>query len=222
MRKRVALLTIGQSPRVDIIPEIRASLSEHVEITEGGVLDDLDREEIEAHAPKTPQRTLVSRMKDGSEVRIDKSYVYERLQQLLHNFEDQVDLIGLLCSARFPVLSCRCPVITPYQILHGFVSAVRLPGPIGFVVPALDQIGPITEEFQECGMKIIGAALSPYAQADRFTSSIRQLTNQGVAAIVLDCFGYTLAMKRMAESISELPVICVRSLFIESLRELVS
>ena len=221
MKKRIALLTIGQSPRVDITPEIRASLSEHVEIVEGGALDDLDREEIEAHVPKTPQSTLVSRMKDGSEVRIDKSYVHERLQQLVHNFEDQVDLIGLLCSARFPVFSCQCPLIVPYQLLHGFVSAIRFPGPIGLVVPALDQVDPITKEFQERGMSSIGAALSPYVQADHFTAAIRQLTDQGVAAIVLDCFGYTLAMKRAAESISKKPVICVRSLFINALKELV-
>ena len=122
--KKIALLTIGQSPRVDVTPEIRASLSEYVEIVEGGALDDLDREEIEAHVPKTPQSTLVSRMKDGSEVRIDKSYVHERLQELIHNFEAQVDLIGLLCSATFPIFSCRCPLIIPYQLLYGFVSAI--------------------------------------------------------------------------------------------------
>jgi len=219
--KKVALLTIGQSPRVDVTPEIRAYLDESIEIVEGGALDDLDREEIEAHVPKTPQSTLVSRMKNGSEVRIDKSYVHERLQELIHNFEAQVDLIGLLCSATFPIFSCRCPLIIPYQLLYGFVSAIQFPGPIGVVVPAQEQVSPITKEFQELGMDAIGAAISPYAHAEHFGSSIRQLADQEVAAIVLDCFGYTLAMKRTAEFISELPVICVRSLFIDALKELV-
>jgi len=217
---KIALLTIGQSPRVDVTPEIRAYLDEGVEIVEGRALDDLDREEIEAYVPKTPQSTLVSRMKDGSEVRIDKSYVHERLQELVHKFEGQADLIGLLCSATFPIFSRRCPLIVPYRLLYEFVSAIQFPGPIGVVVPAQDQVSPITKEFQELGMDVIGAALSPYAQADHFTTSIRQLTDQGVAAIVLDCFGYTLAMKRTAESISKRPVICVRSLFINALKEL--
>lgn len=221
MKRRVALLTIGQSPRVDITPEIRAHLGEGVEILEGGALDDLSWEEIEAHAPKTPQTTLVSRMKDGSEVRIDKGYVHKRLQQLVHDFEDQVDLIGLLCSATFPVFSSRRPLIVPYQLLYGFVSAIRFPGVIGLVVPAPDQIDSISKEFRELGTDVIGTALSPYAEAAHFGSSVRQLANQGVAAIVLDCFGYTLGMKRAAETISKKPVICVRSLFINALRELI-
>lgn len=221
MKKRIALLTIGQSPRVDITPEIQASLSGQVEILEGGALDDLNHQEIKAQAPKTPESTLVSRMKDGSEVRIDKAYVHKRLQQLIHNFEGRVDLIGLLCSATFPHLSCQCPLIVPSELLYGFVSAIRLPGPLGVLVPAPDQIIPITKEFQERGTNSIGAALSPYAQADYLTASINQLTDQGVVVIVLDCFGYTLAMKRTTESISQRPVVCVRSLFINALKELI-
>lgn len=220
MKRRIALLTIGQSPRVDVTPEIQTSVSGQVEIVEGGALDGLDREEIKAQAPKTAQSTLVSRMKDGSEVRVDKSYVHERLQQLVHYFENRVDLIGLLCSATFPDFSCQCPLIVSYQLLYGFVSAVWLPGPLGVVVPAPDQIVPITEEFQERGMRSIGTALSPYAEADHFAESINQLAAQGAAAIVLDCFGYTLAMKHVAEDISKRPVVCVRSLFINALKEL--
>ncbi|WP_342788308.1 AroM family protein, partial [Desulfurococcus sp.] len=44
--RRVGLITIGQSPRVDVVSEIKDILGSEIEILECGALDDLAREQI--------------------------------------------------------------------------------------------------------------------------------------------------------------------------------
>ena len=221
MSYRIALLTIGQSPRVDIVPEIRRSLPEYVEIVEAGVLDDFSVTQIASHMPKTREATLVTRLRDGTEVHIDKQYAHGKLQQLVHALQGQVDLIALLCSATFDSIFSSCPLIIPDRLMYGFLSSVLFPAPLGVLVPVSDQISVVTEEFRAHGLRALGASVSPYAKEDRLATAIRDLTVEGISAIVLNCFGYTLEMKRSAEAISGKGVVCVRSLLIAALVELV-
>lgn len=63
---KIGAVTIGQSPRDDIIPEIRDILGPGVEIIETGVLNGLSLEEIKDFYPEPTDFTLVTRMKDGT------------------------------------------------------------------------------------------------------------------------------------------------------------
>ena len=47
----IGLVTIGQSPRSDVVPDMAAILGPAVEIREAGALDGLARSEIDALAP---------------------------------------------------------------------------------------------------------------------------------------------------------------------------
>ena len=74
--KRIGAITIGQSPRVDVVPEMQQILGPDVEIVQAGVLDGLSPEEIAALAPAgngdseirrlRGSPVLVSRLRDGS------------------------------------------------------------------------------------------------------------------------------------------------------------
>ena len=43
--KKIGAITVGQSPRVDLIPEIQPILGDSVEIIQAGTLDGLSKEE---------------------------------------------------------------------------------------------------------------------------------------------------------------------------------
>jgi len=218
---RIGLVTIGQSPRVDIAPDIRSVLPSTVSIVEGGALDGLSEAEVLAHTPASKGSTLCSRLADGTEVQFDKDFAHERLQQVIRTLEDDVDLIGILCAGTFTKLTAKIPLLIPNQLLQGYLTALSLPGPWGMLVPKADQVEPILAELEEWGVEAVGMALSPYAEGDRLEQAVRELVDRQVSAILLNCFGFTLEMKARAQAVSQKPVIAVGSMFIHALTELI-
>jgi len=218
---RIGLITIGQAPRDDVVPEIRQFLSQDVEIIQAGALDGLTLKEISLHSPKSEQKTLVTRLASGQEVLVDKDFVHERIERIIHSLEKEVELLGLLCSGTFPQLSARVPLLLPYLLLEGFLTALALPGPLGVVVPSPKQIASAVQEIQKLGIPAIGAAVSPYTEGHRVVETARSLVEHGAAAILLHCFGYPLWTKNQVHLATGRPVILVRSLFARALAELV-
>src|SRR3989442_131023 len=68
LRSVVGLVTIGQSPRSDVVPEMAALIGPGIEVREAGALDGLKRSEIEPLAPTGDDEILVTRPQDGSAV----------------------------------------------------------------------------------------------------------------------------------------------------------
>ena len=64
--KKIGAITVGQSPRVDLIPEIQPILGDSVEIIQAGALDGLSKEEIAKFVPRPGENVLVSRLTDGT------------------------------------------------------------------------------------------------------------------------------------------------------------
>ena len=66
MSLRVGTVTIGQSPRVDVTPDLRRILGDGIELVESGAHDGLRRERIAGMAPREGDYVLVTRLADGS------------------------------------------------------------------------------------------------------------------------------------------------------------
>ena len=58
--KKIGAITVGQSPRVDLIPEIQPILGDSVEIIQTGALDGLSKEEIAKFVPRPGENVLES------------------------------------------------------------------------------------------------------------------------------------------------------------------
>ena len=184
-------------------------------------MDGLTLKEISLHPPKSEEKTLVTRVASGQEVLVDKDFVHERIERIIHPLEKEVELFGLLCSGTFPQLSARVPLLLPYLLLEGFLTALALPGPFGVVVPSPKQIASAVQEIRNLGIPAIGAAVSPYTEGHRVVETARSLVEHGAAAILLHCFGYPLWTKNQVQLATGRPVILVRSLFARALAELV-
>ena len=81
--KKIGVITIGQSPRIDIIPEMREVLGADVEILEAGALDGLALEEVKKFYPKGRDYVLCTRMSDGTEVIVAKKFIVPRVQKCI-------------------------------------------------------------------------------------------------------------------------------------------
>ncbi len=111
MKHRIGAITIGQSPRTDVIPEIQQLVEFDIEFVEIGALDGLTLDEVETLAPKTGDYLLHTRMKDGSAVTIGKEAILPRMQACVDTLTQQgVEFIALLCTGKFPEFDSPVPL----------------------------------------------------------------------------------------------------------------
>src|SRR5439155_4603669 len=84
---RVGLITIGQAPRDDVVPEMLAQLGFEVEAIQLGAIDGLSLEEVWELAPRGDEPWAVSRLRDGTEVRLAKRELDPRMQRCVDALE---------------------------------------------------------------------------------------------------------------------------------------
>ena len=113
--KKIGAITVGQTPRTDLIPEIAPILGDSIEIIQMGGLDGLTKEEIQTMTPAPGDHVLVSRLKDGSSVSFGESHILPRLEACMDQLKkDQVSLILFLCTGEFPdTFQADVPLIFP-------------------------------------------------------------------------------------------------------------
>ena len=211
---KIGTVTIGQSPRSDIIPELSSAIGTEVEIIERGALDGLTREEIDRLAPAENDYLLVSRLRDGSEVRLAERHIIDRLKQQIRELESEaVDLIILLCTGEFPDLSASCPVLKPDLLLTHVIRGIMQQGTLGVIVPAAEQREAMRPKWERTGLPVVSAAASPYSAGDEeLAAAARAVGDAKADLIVLDCLGFGLQHARIVRQQAGLPVIVPRTL----------
>ena len=214
MKKRIGAITIGQSPRIDVVPEMQEILGENVVILEAGALDGLTKKDIEKFQPDENDYILVSRLNDGSHVKFGKSHVIPRLQNCINSLEEQgAELIIVICTGYFGnLLTSKVPLIYPQKILYSLVPNFSVNGKIGVIVPEEDQIDQMGKKWEETGLTVSAASGSPYKGIEDVEKAAQKLKTENVDIIVLDCIGYNKKMKQTTEEITGKPVILSRTM----------
>jgi protein AroM len=212
---RLGVVTIGQTPRVDLTPELQALLP-GVELVERGVLDGLTREEIASFAPEGDDDVLTSRLTDGSAVIMGESHVLRRLPSVIADLEGEVDAVFLACTGRFPELAHTKPLFVPdFLIAYGTAALAQEMTAIGVICPLPEQAGFTVEKFAprlNAGTEVLVAAASPYTGTEEeLAAAAKSLQDRGAGIIALDCMGYTEAMRTRVANASGLPVVLARS-----------
>ena len=216
--KRVAFVTIGQSPRDDLVPELLERIGPGIEPVEVGALDDLTPEAIAGLAPRQGDHTLVSRLRDGREVTIGKAWTQRRLAGIMDDLDGRgFDLIVLLCTGHFEGLRSRTLMVEAQRVVDHTVDALSEDGrTVGVMVPLATQM----DEFhvQSHGRtSVVMAHASPYSDG-RFEDAARELAK--VDLIVMHCIGYSDAMRRRVAAVSGRPVLLARRLVANAVAEL--
>ena len=190
---RIGLITIGQAPRSDVVPDMAAILGADVEILEAGALDGLTRDEIAALAPRGDDEILVTRLADGSSVFVGKTSVIPRVEARIAALEDRgVALNALLCTGAFPKLAARRLLLEPQHLLLGLLRAMTFPGRLGVLTPSERHVPQTEARWRAAGFDAVVAPLSPYEEDD--ASVVRRaadaLARGGAGLIVMDCIGF--------------------------------
>ena len=226
MTPKIGTITIGQSPRVDVIPEIRSLLEYDVEILEMGALDGLALEDVQSgYAPQAGDYVLHTRMRDGTAVTIGKQAIMPRMQACVDALtQQQVDLIVLLCTGHFPEFRSSVLLIEPQKITDNLIMALTgTQHKVGILTPLAEQVTQAKSHLKSANDdNVVVFPASPYTSSDEITPAAEQLRQENVELSVLHCIGYTLAMKQTVKNITGKPVILARSLVVQVLRELLS
>lgn len=218
----IGLITIGQSPREDIMASMFGSCPPSG-ILERGALDSLSLDQINDLKPCDGEHPLVSRIRDGSEVVIAK----ERLMSYMQSAVDSAiragaGLVVILCTGEFTQLSIPVPAVYPDRVLGHVVEAVLPRGTVGVMLPHPGQMESMREKWRTDARTFDGVAVSPYTGVDELARQAVSLKNRGADLIVLDCMGFDLAMKRTVAAASGLPVILANRLVGRVVEELTS
>lgn len=222
MRKPVAVVTIGQSPRTDLIPFVCHFFTEGTEIVERGVLDGRTETEMASLAPERGQTALVSRLRNGKSVIMAKEKIEPAIQAIIDELNrDTFAAILLACTGKFRPFASKIPVVCPDYLLCQAVKGLLEGGKIGLIVPLKEQAGSAEEKWKEAGFATAAEAASPYDfQESALIEAVKRLDQTDAKAIVLDCIGYTQEMKDLAKKHTAKPVILPRSLIFRLLAEL--
>jgi protein AroM len=179
----VGLVTIGQAPRVDVVPDMAAILGPRVEIAELGALDELARPEIERLAPDAGDEILVTRLADGSSVFVAKRHIAPRVQARIDELEARgVALTVLLCTGAFPPLRSSRPLLEPERVLLGVLRGCTFPGRLGVLTPSVRHVAQTDERWRGHGFDPVVVPLSPY-ETCRSNRDVRGTTVRAPAAL---------------------------------------
>ena len=221
--KKIGMLTIGQSPRDDIVPAMVETLGDGFEIMEAGALDDLTFEDISRIEFGPDDGLLVSRMRDGTEIKITKRLILPLMQERIQELEERgARLIVLMCTGEFPQFDSKGLVITPQEILQGVLKGALKKGKLGVVYPAQEQIHGAEARFKREGVEIYADHLSPYEGESELNSLADRLAEQDLDLVLLNCFGFSSKVKEAVASKTGKPVIQPNALIARVLKELAS
>jgi protein AroM len=211
LSRRIAFVTIGQSPRSDVMPDITAECRTSFVATERGVLDGLADAEIAALAPRPGEAILASRLRDGRGVLLGKPAIERRLRDIMAELDTLgFDLIVLLCTGVFGRFAVRTPFLEPQHVVDHFATGLAYGAKtLGIVIPEPGQ----AEDFAGiAGVATVAAHASPYVADPLPALRAAGAMLSGTDMIVTHCIGYTEAMRQELLHASGRPVLLARRL----------
>jgi len=219
--KKVGLITIGQSPRPDVVGDM-APLLGRVRIVERGALDGLSLDEVRALAPEKGMMPLCTRMKDGTEVVIAKEKILSRLAKLVTELNSlRTSLVLLLCTGDFPEFESSCLVLYPQRIVTRWVEGlIGRRHRLGLVVPIPEQRDWARRLFSHVTSRITIADASPYGDRGRISRAALALKEAECDLIVMFCMGFNRRLVGEIRRGTGKPVLVPSSLVARTAAEL--
>jgi len=216
--RRLGVLTVGQAPRDDVTPTLRAVLGESVLLRESGALDGLTEEGLADLAPRDSETPLETRLSGGAPVLVAEERLVPLLRAAAERLARSCDLTLLLCSGEFPALAeSHIGVVQPVHLLRGAVAALCHDRVLGIVGPASDMEG-APRRWGRCAGAVITSAASPYGRDGEVGAAVDDLAERGAQLVFLNDMAFT-AEHRAAAASAGLPVLCATTVVAHVLKD---
>lgn len=203
---RIAVITMGQAPRPDVMQEIRPLLGD-AEHDEFGALDNDSDALIESKAPCGDELRYTTQLRDGRHVIVDAGFVTSRVETLVADLDGRnYDLLILAMTGMRARLSTRTPHIHGQDTLDAWISALTTASNsrIGIIFPLASQQSAASESDYGTMLKSSLATIGG-GQSSDLTEAIDRVS--GADLIVMNSVGYTAEMAQQVARTSGKPVV---------------
>ncbi len=208
-KPKIGMISIGQSPRPDILSIFEDAWGDRAEMIESGALDGLTEAEVKRMAPNEGDDVLVVKMADGSQHIVGRRYLLPRIQACADTLQTQhIDAAILLCTGDFRPFRYPVPFIIPQKIVDNMVAALASAGQVvGVMIPTGEQQKQMRRNLACNGIVPVFASASPHTGNDGILEAAHQLKRYDINFIVMHCFGYTREMRDIVKETTGKPVI---------------
>jgi protein AroM len=226
MQTIVGMATIGQTPRIDVVPAIERILGPEVKTTEAGVLDGLNAAEIAALAPAAGEQPVVTRLRDGSSTRLSHRKILPRMQGCVDDLTARgAEFVVMLCGADWSEVESDRLIVNPGKLFPNIVTALAAGRRLGIIKPDSGQVDGETRRYASLGIDARVTSASPYAgdgRIDLARQAAEQLRAQQVDLVWMTCVGMDERMRETVREIVERPVILAQALLGRVVAEVVA
>ncbi len=207
---KVGLLTIGQSPREDVVPEMNPFFLPQIRILEKGLLDNLNLEEIRRLKPETGETPLVTRLRKGGSVQLSEKKISSLLPEVIDSMKTKmkVKVVGVLCTHDFQKTEFHPWIIFPFNSLKFLINRIINVKCLGVVVPLEGQIDTAKKKWKKD--KVIVEAKSSPVRGKSWKEIAQNFSRKKVEVVILDCIGYKIKDKRALQKLLSVPVLLPR------------
>ncbi|AYD03831.1 AroM family protein [Neorhizobium sp. NCHU2750] len=222
-KSKIAFVTIGQTPRVDLVPEMMAEImvgqpEGRIVFQEFGVLDGMDDADLDAMRARDGEHSFATRLKNGNEIVTSKARTEEKLNVLLQAIDGEgFDIVVLLCTGTRIEPLKNTLVVEAQRIVDSTVEALAASARrLGVILPLERQVKDFEERHVLPGKPSLVSA-SPYA-GDDMGARAKQL--EGCDLIVMHCMGYSAEMLDAVRASVDAPVLLSRRMVAGVVRQM--
>lgn len=221
--KKIGVITIGQTPRPDIINLVWEILGKDYQVLMKGALDDLKIEDIPEF--KDNEYLLMTSILDGKgekkEVKVTREFLVPIIQEHILELEKYVIVIIIWCAGRFPEFKSKAYVIRPSVVLKGVIEAILEEGRLGVLYPSPLQLIWAEPEWKREGVEVYADAPGcDNSQEKDWKFLASRLADKNLDLILLNCTGFGFEMKESIRKITKTPVIQANALALRVVKEL--
>jgi len=226
MRTIVGMATIGQTPRIDVVPAMQRILGPEVRAIEAGALDGLSAEEIATLAPAPGEQPIVTRLRDGSSTLLSHRKILPRMQRCVDDLTAQgAEFVVMLCGADWSEVKSDKLIVNPGKLFPNTITALAAGRRLGIIKPDGGQVEGETRRYANLGIDARVTSASPYAgdaRIDLARQAAEQLRAQQVDLVWMTCVGMDERMRETVQEVVQRPVILAQALLGRVVAELVA
>jgi protein AroM len=191
-------------------------LRPHIQIVHRGALDGLRLEDIPVGGGDYP---IFTRLQSGNLISVERKNLLPLLQKKLDELEgEEVDAILVMCTAAFPELVSRRPLIIPFELFGSAFVKMGLRNRVGVICPLEDQKLADEKKWRQIGLNPIIWVASPFCDSG-MSYIVGELQREKLEMVILDCYAFgEKAKKELSKHIS-CPVVSIRTVVVGMLAE---